>query len=54
MYATLTTKPTTHKNNCMLCGKPMKKYDKVIRVSQCMYPGERVGYICKRHLKGCD
>jgi len=46
MRAEITTKPSAHKMDCMLCGKPVKKGDNVIKVTQTTYPGYKVGYIC--------
>ncbi len=52
MWAKITTKPTSHKMECMICDDDVKKGDKVIRISQEMYPGTRTGYVCKKHIKG--
>lgn len=51
MRAKLFYKKTAHKAKCMLCGDIVEKGQICIRMSQCMYPGERVGYICKKHIK---
>ena len=51
MRAKITTKPTKLKVDCMLCGKEVVKGEICIRCVQIMYPGYRVGYICKRHIK---
>ncbi len=44
-------KPTTHKQKCEICGRDLEKGEKVLKASQTMYPGTRVGRVCMDCLK---
>ena len=52
MEAKILKKPTAHKADCLLCKNPIEKGDKTIWIRQSTYPGYRVGYICKKHIRG--
>ncbi len=44
-------KSTNHKNSCCECHKPLIKGEPILKATQVMYPGTRIGYLCYECFK---
>lgn len=50
MNAEVMVKPTSHEMECIVCGVPVLKGQRVIKVTHKGFRSHEVGYICRKHM----